>query len=244
MERTDSIGFGDLKLIQDTEEFCYGVDSVLLADFAAKLCKTPAKAVDLGTGTGVIPLMLSHMTRAQEILGVELTQKSFELANRNVSLNNLEKRLGMILGDVADSGLLKSEAGTFDLVVSNPPYVKNKGGMTGNKDARTTARHETTAGLDAFVKTAARLLKQAGSFCMVHRPDRLVDICEFCRRHRLEPKHMQFVSPNKNKAPNILLVHCVKYGGANLKLHNPLYIYGENGEYTDEINKIYERPKK
>jgi len=224
MERIDNIGFGGLTLIQDTNEFCYGVDAVILAHFAAELCKLPVKAADIGTGTGVIPLLLSHMTGAGEIVGIEVQERSFELANRNVSRNGLDGKLRMVRGDAADAELLKDENASFDLVTSNPPYVKKSSGMVSGADAKMIARHETTAGLDQFVEMAARLLKASGSFCMVHRPDRLVDICDSCRRHSLEPKHMRFVSPDKSKAPNILLIHCVKYGGPNLKLLGPLYI--------------------
>jgi tRNA1Val (adenine37-N6)-methyltransferase len=241
MERIDYIGFGQLKLIQDADEFCYGVDAVILANFAAGLCKPLVKAADIGTGTGVIPLMLSHMSCANEIAGIEIQERSFELASSNVNLNGLEDKLRMIYGDIADAGLLEDENGSFDLVITNPPYVKKNSGMKSNADAKMIARHETTAGLDECVRFAARLLKPSGSFCMVHRPDRIVDICESCRKHKLEPKHIRFVSPDKNKAPNILLIHCVKYGGQNLKMLKPLYIYNGNRGYTREINDIYER---
>lgn len=242
MERIDEIGFDGLKLIQDTDEFCYGVDAVLIANFATKLCKpAPLKALDIGTGTGVILLMLSHMTNAQEIIGIEVQKRSFELANRNISLNNLENRLKMIHADVSDSSLLQNEKETFDLVVSNPPYVRKSGGIVNNADAKMIARHETTAVLSDFISAASRLLKNSGSFCMVHRPERIVDICDLCRKYKLEPKHMRFVSPDKNKAPNILLLHCVKQGNPGLKMLDPLYVYDETGEYTAELKEIYEK---
>jgi len=241
MERVDDIGFGQLKLIQDTDEFCYGIDAVILARFASALCKSSGKAADIGTGTGVIPLMLSHMSRASEITGIEIQEKSFELASRNVVLNHLEGKLRMIHGDIADPELLKDENGSFDFVVSNPPYVKKSSGIVNKSDSKMIARHETTAGLDEFISMASRLLKDSGSFCIVHRPDRLVDISVLCRKHRLEPKHIRFVSPDNSQAPNILLAHCVKYGGPGLKMLRPLYVYDEDGEYTDEINEIYER---
>jgi tRNA1Val (adenine37-N6)-methyltransferase len=242
MERIDDIGFGGLRLIQNPEEFCYGVDAVVLADFASRLCKPqPLKIADIGTGTGVIPLMLIHMTDAREIVGIEVQEQSFLLATRNVSLNGLEKRVRMVRGDIIDAELLKDERETFDLVVSNPPYIKKDGGIINDVDSKMIARHETTAVLDDFIRVAANLLKPAGSFCMVHRPDRLVDICSFSRKYKLEPKNMRFVSPNKNKAPNILLINCVKNGNAGLKLLDPLYIYDEKGENTDQINEIYEK---
>ena len=244
MERMDDIGFGGLKLLQNPEEFCYGVDAVILANFAVRLCKPqPQKIADIGTGTGVIPLLFSDMTDADDIVGIEVQKSSFELAKRNISLNALEKRLRMIHGDIADLELLKNETETFDLVVSNPPYVKKNCGIINDLDAKMIARHETTAVLDDFIGAAALLLKPGGSFCMVHRPERLVDICDLCRKHKLEPKNMRFVSPNKNKAPNILLIHCVKHGNASLKILDPLYIYDETGKYTGEINEIYGKSK-
>ena len=239
-ERIDDIGFGNLRLIQKPEDFCYGVDAVLLATFAE--IKRDARVIDLGTGTGIIPLILSHRTEASEIIGVEIQKDSYERGLRNIALNGLSNRIKLIHGDVKH--LVKEEKvspHSFDAVLSNPPYVKGGGGIKNKEGARAIARHETTAGLSDFIQEAALLLKDRGDFYMVHRPNRLVDICVLCRQYKLEPKELRFISPNKETAPNILLIHCVKHGRAELKFLDPLYVYQEDGNYTEEIMRLYER---
>lgn len=236
-ERLDRTGFGELSLIQKPEEFCYGVDAVLLADFVK--VKKGGQVIDLGTGTGIIPLILSHKTEASQIWAVEVQETSYERACRNIRLNALEKRVHVIHADVKQLPKL----GMFDAVITNPPYVKNGGGLKNDNEAKRIARHETTAGLEDFIQAAAKLLKDKGDFYMVHRPDRLVDICYICRQMALEPKELRFVSPDMRTKPNILLVHCVKNGNPELKLLDPLFIYADNREYSPEILKIYERDK-
>lgn len=239
-ERIDEIGFGNLRLIQKPEDFCYGIDAVLLATFAE--IRRNARVIDLGTGTGIIPMILSHRTEASEIVGVEIQQDSYERGLRNVFLNDLGKRVRMIHGDVKH--LIKEkkvEKHSFDAVLTNPPYVKGGGGLKNKESAKTIARHETTAELSDFIAEAGMLLKDRGDFYMVHRPGRLADICVLCRQHKLEPKELRFVSPNKDFAPNILLLHCVRHGRPDLKFLDPLYVYREDGSYTDEIMRLYER---
>ncbi|MHC1722874.1 MAG: tRNA1(Val) (adenine(37)-N6)-methyltransferase [Aminipila sp.] len=246
-ERLDEIGFGSLKLIQNPEEFCYGVDAVILADFAAKsVGKSRGKftrAIDLGTGTGIIPLILSHKTSIEEIYAVEIQKDSFDRACRNMDLNKLTKKITVINTDV--SNLEKDFADlkdSFDLVTSNPPYMTGGSGIINANEAKRIARHETTADLETFIKTSAALLREKGELYMVHRPSRLVDICEACRKYKVEPKELRFVAPNRNTKPNILLVRCVKFGRPELKILDPLYVYNEADNcYTDELMKIYER---
>lgn len=243
-ERIDNIGFGGLKLIQDPEEFCYGVDAVILADFAARsLSGKPKSIVDLGTGTGIVPLILSHKTDAPQIIGVELQAASFARAQKNVQLNGLQGRLKFVNCDVKNvadrEGCLGFLRGKADAVTTNPPYMVNLGGITNYNTAKAIARHETTAGLKDFLACAAALLKPKGDLFMVHRPSRLADICCYARENRLEPKELCFVSPNVRKAPNIVLVHCVKDGGRELKILDPLFVYDENGNYTQELRKCY-----
>lgn len=239
-ERIDEIGFGSLRLIQKPEDFCYGIDAVLLATSAE--IRKGARVIDLGTGTGIVPLILSHRTEAAEIFGVELQQDSYERALRNAAINDLEERVRFIHSDV--KLLLESNpslARSFDAVFTNPPYVKGGGGLQNMRGAKTIARHETTAGLEDFIRQASLLLKDKGEFYMVHRPNRLVDICALCRKYRLEPKELRLVCPDRETAPNILLIRCVKHGRPELKFKNPLYVYKEDGSYTDEIMELYER---
>lgn len=239
-ERIDEIGFGNLRLIQKPEDFCYGVDAVLLATFAE--VRKNAKVIDLGTGTGIIPLILTHRTEAVEIIGVEVQQDSWERGERNVLLNGLSGRVRLIHSDVKHlTKENKAHRHSYDVVLTNPPYVKYDGGLKNKESARTIARHETTAELSDFIEAAAQLLKDRGDFYMVHRPNRLVDICVLCRRYKLEPKELRLVSPNEDTAPNILLIHCVKHGRPELKVLDPLYVYKGDGSYTDEIMRLYER---
>lgn len=235
-ERLDEIGFGGLKLIQKPEEFCYGVDAVILADFAAK--KNPRRIVDLGTGTGVIPLVLSHKTGAEQIYGIEYQEASRQRAVRNAELNGLSGRLSFIQANVADFNRLK---GWADAVTANPPYMAGRGGLINSNSAKAIARHETVGTLEDFISCACRLLKDKGDFFMVHRPSRLVDIFALCRSCALEPREMRLVAPIKGRPANIVLIHCVKGGGRELRILPELYVYQDKGVYSDDIQRIYER---
>ena len=250
-ERVDDTGFGSLKLIQKPEEFCYGVDAVILADFAArnasaslpsrKASHDPVTVVDLGTGTGIIPLILSHKTGWNRLVGVEVQEGSFDRAVRNVQLNGLDDRMSFIRGDVKDFGKCWGAelSGSIDVVTSNPPYTQGSGGLKSSNTAKSIARHETTAGLEDFIRCAAWLLKPRGDFFMVHRPSRLVDICCMARDAGLETKEMCFVSPNREAAANILLVHMVKGGGRQLTMLEPLFVYEKDGSYTEKLKECY-----
>ena len=204
-ERIDQIGFGGLELIQEPAEFCYGVDAVLLADFAARQGGfsevnfdakpvvarrrglADCKAVDLCTGTGIIPLILSYKTNCSRIYGVEVQQNSYERAVRSVQRNGLQARVQFFRSDVKDfcSGQGVCLRDSVDVVTCNPPYTQGQSGLTNANSAKAIARHETTAGLADFVQCAAQLLKPKGSFFMVHRPARLVDICVAGRTYGL-----------------------------------------------------------
>lgn len=255
-ERIDEIGFGTLRLIQRPQEFCYGVDAVILADFAAKggyrererFYGNRTVMADLGTGTGIIPLILSHKTDSRMIFGLEKQDDVCEAARRNTELNHLADRLRIFCGGVEDASLpaaLKAAAACdgFDAVTCNPPYVTAGCGPINRNDAKYIARHETTGALEDFIAFAGMLLKEKGDFYMVHRPARIVDILCLCRAYKLEPKALRFVSPNRKAAPNILLLHCIKGAGRELRLLDPLYVYEEEGEYSEEIQRIYERVK-
>ncbi|MGN0658859.1 MAG: tRNA1(Val) (adenine(37)-N6)-methyltransferase [Emergencia sp.] len=244
--RLDETGFGDLKIYQDPEEFCYGVDAVLLAGFAAEGASAAkgrsgaGRIMDLGTGTGIVPLILSHKTDAGYIGGIELQENSFRLAEKNAEINMLGGRLHFFRANVRDfePGDL---AETFDIVTANPPYTRESGGLRSANMAKALARHEIEGNLDDFVKLAAKLLRDKGDFYMVHRPSRLADICSCCRQHHLEPKELQFVSGKPSESPNIVLVHCSRNGNPGLKIGPQGHVHEEDGSYSREILRLYER---
>lgn len=242
-ERTDHIGFGDLRLIQRPEDFCYGIDAVILSDFAASGIKKHGTVMDLGTGNGVIPLILSHKTSAKKIFGLEVQADSYHVACKNILANGLDDRLAIIHGNVKDIGIsLHPELfGIMDVVVSNPPYMANQSALLNNNPAKTIARHEITANMNDFLNAAARLLKNKGHLYMVHRPNRMVDLFCMARDMGLEPKELRLVCPKPGEPPNILLVHFIKGGGKELKILPTLDVYQPSGEYTDEIMYIYEK---
>lgn len=241
MERIDKIGFGNLKLIQEPDEFCYGVDAVILADFAWSLYPAFKNAVDLGTGTGIIPLILSHKNKNAALTGIDVQEHSIVLAKKNCSLNGLEDRLRFFQADVAALDKALFDGGANDMVTCNPPYFARGGAIPSSNQAKYIARHETTATADDFIRAAAELLNGKGHFFMVHRPSRLVDLFISCRSHGLEPKHIRLVAPRAGEVPNIVLLHCTAGGGSELQFLKELCVYGTDGHYSNEIQRIYER---
>ena len=241
--RLDETGFGNIEIFQEPEEFCYGVDAVLLADFAAQAGRKRrnCRIMDLGTGTGIVPLILSHKTEAGYIGCLEVQEHSFALVKKNIAHNHLEERIFGFHGDVSCFAEAETLAGTFDVVTTNPPYFVGGGGLSSQNPAKAIARRETTGTLDDFLRLAAKLLRDRGDFYMVHRPDRLIDIAAGCRKYKLEPKELRFVSGKPMEKPNILLVHCVKCGNPELRVLPPLAVHKEDGSYTEEILNIYEK---
>ena len=242
-ERIDRTGFGTVRIIQDPNEFCYGVDAVILADFAvrrAKPIKKSSSVMDLGTGSGIIPLILSHKTDAENIMGAEVQENSWDRAVRSAKLNEVHERLKFLRIDVKDIPEEHPELkGVFDLITCNPPYMKLSGGMKSDNEAKMIARHETTADLDTFMRVAGELLKDRGEFFMVHRPSRLVDIFCTARKYKLEPKAVRMVLPRAGEEANIVLVHMVKNGGADLSVLPHLAIHEIDGGFTEELEEAY-----
>lgn len=237
-ERVDEIGFGGLKLIQDTDMFCYGIDAVLLASFASR--SSHKNVADLGTNNGVIPLIMSSLGNAERLTGVEMQVRACDLARRNIKMNGLSHRIFVRNTDIMD--LPRHFCGaSFDCVVTNPPYMAAGTGVVNAEDPLKAARHETTARLSDFIEKAAWLLTDRGYFYMIHRPGRIVDISVLCRQNRLEPKYIQMISPRIGEKPNLMLLECRKNGGRELKFLDPLYVYEEDGSYSEEILKIYRR---
>lgn len=238
-ERIDDLEFHNLKIIQNEKGFCFGMDSVLLSDFAKQI-KNGAKVIDLGTGTGILPLLLSAKTKASKIVGIEIQQEVAEMATRSIELNSLQNKIEIINEDIKN---LKEKflPASFDVVVTNPPYKKMGTGGKNEAEAKLISRHEITANLEDFIAIASYLLKDNGNFYMVHRPERMVDISIELRKYHLEPKEIKLVYPYVDKAPNLLLVKAVKNAKPFLKVLEPLYIYQGNGNYTNEVLKIYQK---
>lgn len=238
-ERIDDLEFKNLKIIQNKEGFCFGIDSILLTDFAKNI-KQNSKVIDLGTGTGIIPILLSGKTKNTKFVGIEVQPEVAEMADRSVKLNLLENNIEILNMNILELNK-KYLRGSFDVVTTNPPYKKINTGIINENNKKLISRHEITASLDDFIKTASFLLKDFGEFYMVHRPDRLVDIFCAMRKNKIEPKKMKFVYPNKNKKTNLVLIKGIKNGKQFLEFENNLYVYNEDGNYTNEILKIYNK---
>lgn len=239
--RYDRTGFKDIVICQDPDEFCYGTDAVILAHEASRSAMALRKdcaIADLGTGTGIVPLILSQKTAAGRIMGIEVQERSFRLAERNGEENGLSGRVSFVMGNVRD--VSPGYGGEFDIVTSNPPYTAGGEGIESGNDAKAIARHEILGTLDDFLKAAAFMLKDKGEFYMIHRPGRIVDICAGCRKYGLEPKEMTFISGKPGEKPNLLLIKCVKNGGRNLRVLAPFAVRNDDGSFSERMLKCYE----
>ena len=236
-ERIDDLEFNGLKIIQNKNGFCFGIDSVLLSDFAKNMRKN-SKVIDLGTGTGIINIFLSGKTTAKEFVGVEVQEEVADMAKRSVKLNGVEGKIEILNKNILDLKNIYNK-GYFDVVVTNPPYKKINTGLINEENKKMISRHEITANLRDFIHISSYLLKDHGEFFMVHRPERLVDILWTMREEKIEPKKIKFVYPNENKKTNLVLIKGVKNGNSFLEFEDNLYVYNQNGNYTDEILKIY-----
>ncbi len=240
-ERLDDLQTkSNLHLIQNPEWFCFGVDAVLLSSFASQTVKQNARVLDMCTGNGIIPLLLTEKSCASHITGLEIQEPVAEMANRSVIFNGLEDKIQIIQGDLKTSEELFGRE-VFDNITCNPPYKENHGGLKNATDTVTIARHEIFCTLEDIIRVSSKCLKPYGKLCMIHRPERLADIICLMREFRLEPKRLRFVHPSPNKTANMILIEGAKYGNPKLFLEPPLYVYNENGEYSEEINRIYDR---
>jgi len=237
-ERIDDLEFKNLKIIQNKNGFCFGIDSILISDFAKNI-KDNSKVIDLGTGTGIIPILLSGKTNLKKAVGIEIQEEVYEMAKRSVILNNLSNKIDIVNMNIRNLKKIY-ERDSFDVVVTNPPYKKKDSGIINKQEKKMISRHEITANLEEFVEISNYLLKDKGEFYMVHRPERLVDIITVLRKNELEPKILRFVYSDINKEPKLILIKAVKNAKPFLKVEKNLYIYN-NGEYTEEINKIYNK---
>ncbi len=235
-ERLDDLQRNGLKIIQDPERFCFGMDAVLLSGFAT--APEGGRVLDLGTGTGIIPILMSAKTKAAELVGLEIQPDSADMASRSVKLNDLESKIKIVQGDIKEAGQL-FEAASFDVVTSNPPYMIGGHGLQNPEAPKAIARHEVMCDLEDVVKAAARCLKSGGKFYMVHRPFRLAEIMVVMHDYKLEPKRMQLVYPYVDKEPSMVLIEGARGGKSRITVEKPLIIYRSPGKYTDEIYDIY-----
>ena len=236
-ENIDDLQLNGLMLIQKKDGFKFGVDAVLLSDFAN--VKKKHKVIDLCTGTGIIPFLLYGKYNPSSIKGIEIQEDMVEMANRSVELNKINN-IEFIHSDLKDIKFLKTLE-KADVVTVNPPYKLSNAGIVNPSDKLSIARHEILCNLENVIEASRVLLKDNGRLFMVHRQERLADIITLMRKYKIEPKRIRMVHPNKNKAPNIVLVEGQRDGGAFLKWDNPIYVYNEDGSYSDQINEIYGR---
>lgn len=238
-ERIDDLEYKGLKIIQNKNGFCFGIDSILLSDFAKDI-KKDAKVIDLGTGTGILSILLSVKTDLKKVYGIEVQEEVAQMASRSVLLNHLEEKVEVIHANIKNiEKHLEKE--TFDAIVTNPPYKKIDTGITNESENKKIARHEIEANLKDFIEISFKMLKDKGTLYMVHRTERLVDILYEMRQHKIEPKEIRFIHSKIGTKPILVLIKAIKNGKSFLKVREPLYIYENNGDYTQEILKIYHK---
>ena len=234
-ERVDDLQNG-YYVIQDPEKFCFGMDAVLLSGFTK--VKKGENALDMGTGTGIIPILLEAKTNGKHFTGLEIQEEVAEMAGRSVRLNQLEDRVDIVRGDIKEASRLFGKA-SFDVVTSNPPYMNDNHGLKIPYLPKAIARHEVFCTLDDVCREASLLLKSGGRFYMVHRPHRLVEIITALKTYKLEPKRMKLVHPFADKEANMVLIEAVRGGKSMMKVEAPIIVYKEPGVYTQEIYDVY-----
>ncbi|MCR5669505.1 MAG: tRNA1(Val) (adenine(37)-N6)-methyltransferase [Butyrivibrio sp.] len=235
-ERLDDLQRNGFQIIQDPERFCFGMDAVLLSGFAS--CPQGGRVLDLGTGTGIIPILMAAKTQACELVGLEIQKDSADMAMRSVELNDLTEKVKIVQGDIKEAGQI-FDAASFDVVTCNPPYMINSHGLQNPDAPKAIARHEVLCDLEDVVRSAAKCLKSGGKFYMVHRPFRLAEIMVLMHEYKVEPKRMQLVYPYVDKEPTMVLIEGARGGKSRITVEKPLIIYESPGKYTPEIYDIY-----
>jgi len=231
-ERIDDLQCNGYRILQKKDGFCFGMDAVLLSGFAR--VQAGERALDLGTGTGIIPILLSAKTAGDSFTGLEIQEAFAEMAGRSVQLNGLADRVKIVQGDIREASRLFGKA-SFDVVTSNPPYMNDAHGLKNPDLPKAIARHEVLCTLAELVRETALLLKPGGRFYLVHRPHRLVEIITVLREYKLEPKRMKLVHPFIDKEANMVLIEAFRGGGPMMKVEAPIIVYQEPGVYTSEI---------
>ena len=240
-ERLDDLNCKNLKILQKKDGFCFGMDSVLIANFA-KISRKNAIVADLGTGTGIISILVAGKQNPEKVYAVEIQEELVDMAKRSVKYNDLENKIDIINADIV--GISRGNFNKkFDYVISNPPYKKLNTGLINDNQKKLISRHEVKCTLKDVVNEASKLLKDKGVFYMVHRPERLVDIISYMRQYKIEPKEIRFVCSHEKEPPKLVLIKGVKNAKPFLKFKEDLYIYNEDGSYTNEIYEIYNKRK-
>lgn len=235
-ERIDELQRNGYQIIQNPQKFCFGMDAVLLSGFAR--VKKEEEVLDIGTGTGIIPILLEAKTDGRHFTGLEIQPESADMARRSVALNHLEEKIEIVTGDICKADQLFKPA-SLNVITTNPPYMIGKHGLSCDTDAKAIARHEVCCTLEDILMQSARMLKPGGRFYMVHRPFRLAEIMSRMVEYRLEPKRMKLVYPYVDREPNMVLIEGVRGGNSRITVEKPLIVYKEPGVYTDEILELY-----
>mgnify|MGYP002623933192 CR=1 FL=1 len=236
-ERLDDLGRKGYRIIQDPERFCFGMDAVLLSEFVR--AKEGDLLLDMGTGNGILPILLEAKTAAAHFTGLEIQPESADLARRSVAYNHLEKKIDIVTGDMGDATKLFG-ASSFDIVTSNPPYMIGGHGLQNPFDAKSIARHEIKMTLEVLIRETAKVLKPQGSCFFVHRPFRLVELLSMMCSYGVEPKRMRLVYPFSDREPSMVLVEGKRGGKPRLTVEKPLVIYAAENVYTPEVAAMYE----
>ena len=234
-ERVDDLQNG-YYVIQNPEKFCFGMDAVLLSGFAK--IKKGQHVLDMGTGTGIIPVLLRAKTPGEHFTGLEIQEECAEMARRSVTYNNLEQDIDIVCGDIKEAAEIFGAA-SFHAVTCNPPYMIGQHGLQNPYMPKAIARHEILCTLEDVVSQASRVLKDRGHFYMVHRPFRLAEIFQVLTKYKLEPKRMQLVYPFADREPNMVLIEALKGGNSRITVERPLIVYEKPGVYTEDILRIY-----
>ncbi len=235
-ERIDDLHINNYRIIQNPKAFCFGMDAVLLSDFIN--VKEGARVLDLGTGTGIIPILLEAKTKGGFFTGLEIQKESAKMAARSVLMNNQQEKIKIVEGDIKEADKL-FPLSYFDVISCNPPYINQGKGLISEASPKAIARHEILCNLEDVVKNASKLLKPGGKFFMIHKPHRLVEIIEVLKSYSLEPKRIRFVHPYVHKEPNMVMIEASRHGKAMVKIEKPLIIYKDIKKYSDEIYDIY-----
>jgi len=235
-ERLDDLQCKGYYIIQNPDVFCFGMDAVLLSDFVT--AKPKGKAIDLGTGTGIIPTLMEGRGKCSHYTGLEIQEYSADMAKRSVIYNKLQDKIDIVQGDIKEVPCT-FKAASFDVVTSNPPYIQESHGLENLMEPKNIARHEILLNLEDVIKAAAHLLKEGGNFAMVHKPFRLAEIIRLMSKYRLEPKRMCMVQPYVDKEPNMVLLEANKGGRTMMKIEPSLIVYNKDGSYTEELLKRY-----